>query len=124
MNAMVAAIVALAVPGCHAPECLVQVGADPAVAAGPLRLDVQRAPARLTVELSRPALLTLRTRGQALDRWLAPAGTSVHPVPPAGRGALRLVAVDGVGSTATRVLPTLERASYRPAGPPPSPMRA
>ena len=124
MIATVATLLALATPGCHAPECLVQVGADRAVPPGPLRLDVRRMATHLRVDLSHTALLTLRAGDDVLDRWLAPAGTSLHPVRAARRRALRLIAVDGAGSTATRPLPALRRATYSPAGPPPSPMRS
>ena len=105
MIATVATLLALAAPGCHAPECLVEVGADPAVMPGPLRLDVQRVHSRLTIELSSPALLTLRAGPHGIDVWLAPAGTSVHPLRAARPGVLELRAVDGAGSTVTRVLP-------------------
>jgi hypothetical protein len=105
MIAALTAALALAVPACHAPECLVQVGPGSGPAAGPLRLDARRTNTRLTVELSRPALLTLRAGGREHDRWLAPAGTSVHLMPAGRRRALRLVAVDGTGDRANCVLP-------------------
>jgi hypothetical protein len=108
MIAALTAALALAVPACHAPECLVQVGPGPTP--GPLRLEARRTRTRLTVQLSQPALLTLRAGGHERDRWLAPAGTSVHPLR-SGRGrALRLVAVDGAGDRASCVLPTAAQA--------------
>jgi hypothetical protein len=102
MIAALTAALALAAPGCHAPECLVDVGPGPVP--GPLRLGAQRTTSRLTVVLSQPALLTLRAHGRPLDRWLAPAGRSLHPVSAAQRGPVRLTAVDGAGHHATRVL--------------------
>jgi hypothetical protein len=106
------ALVALALaaaPGgagpCRAPECLVQVGPG-APPSGPLQLDAQRTGTRLRLRLSRAALVTLRRGGHTLDRWVAPAGSSVRPLAPAaGTGVLRLRAVDGAGSTVTRLLP-------------------
>jgi hypothetical protein len=103
MIAALTAALALAVPACHAPECLVQVGPGPAP--GPLRLDARRTTTRLTVQLSQPALLTLRAGGREHDRWLAPAGTSVHPLRARRRRAVRLVAVDGAGDRVSCVLP-------------------
>jgi hypothetical protein len=113
MIAAYAAALALAVGGCHAPECLVQLGPQAAAPTGALQLEARRAPGLLTVELSHPALLVLRARGREVDRWLAPGGPSVHPLAPARRGVLRLVAVDGSGHEAVRVLPALRRG--RPA---------
>ncbi len=103
--ALLAPSVALGDASCHAPECLVQLGSGPALPPGPLMLSAQRTPTRLSVQLSQPALLTLRGGGQELDRWLAPAGRSVHPLATARAGALRLIAVDGAGDAATRRLP-------------------
>jgi hypothetical protein len=111
MIAALAAAVALAVPGCHAPECLVQLG--PGAPAVPLHLTARRSRDLLAIDLSAPALLVLHGGGHELDRWLAPAGRSVHPLSAAGRVPLRLVAVDGTGDRATRTLPALRRA--RPA---------
>jgi hypothetical protein len=83
-----------------------------------LRLDARRTTRRLTVELSRPALLTVRAHGRALDRWLAPAGRSLHPLTPPALGALRLTAVDGAGDHATRVLrPARHQDATGPAPP-------
>jgi hypothetical protein len=101
------AALALALPACHAPECLTQVGPGPTP--GPLRLDAHRTSTRLTVELSQSALLSLSGAG-ADDRWLAPAGTSVHPLHAGRRRALRLVAVDGAGDRASCVLPAAAQA--------------
>jgi hypothetical protein len=107
MIAAITAALALALPACHSPECLVQVGPGPTP--GPLRLDAHRTSTRLTVELSHPALLSL-SGGREHDRWLAPAGTSVHPRRAGRRHALRLVAVDGAGDRASCVLPAAAQA--------------
>jgi hypothetical protein len=102
MIAALTTALAMALPGCHAPECLTQVGPGPTP--GPLRLDARRTSTRLTVELSQPALLSLRAGGHEHDRWLAPAGTSVHPIRSDRRRVLRLVAVDAAGERAACVL--------------------
>jgi hypothetical protein len=104
--AALTAVLALALPACHAPECLVQVGPGPTP--GPLRLDARRTSTRLTVELSQPALLSLSAGNREHDRWLAPAGTSVHPLRSGRRRTLLLVAVDGAGDRTSCVLPAAQ----------------